>query len=166
MDMLIKLDSCHDSNSTAARISIMLELVLIRYNTLNENMSAHFEFLEELVKQLKGKITMLEDFVAIGILVVSITVAELLLVTQSFKKSSKDGIKWDDIASCFIKKDTSLPSNNGAGTRANAALSSCQVLHKSNHKTEMRSQHNKSQLQTQRVRSDHFGHSRRQVGFI
>lgn len=97
-------------------------LVSIRSKCLNENISAHINVLDGPVKQLKGKDKMLEYFVAIGILVTSINVADILPITQSIKTLSKDGIKWKDITSCPIKKAKLLSSNSGAGTQANSTM--------------------------------------------
>lgn len=80
-EMLTKMDSRYDPKTTTSRIAKILELVSTRYGSLNEDISAHVDRLDGLVKQLKGMNTSLEEFLAIGILVDSIDVTELLPVT-------------------------------------------------------------------------------------
>lgn len=102
--MATKIDNHYDSKSSASRIAQMSELVSTWYNSLNENISAHVDQLDGLVKQLKGIDTTLEEDLAMGMLVTSIHMAELLQVTQSIKTLSKCHINWEDIDKLLIEE--------------------------------------------------------------
>lgn len=136
-EMLSKLDSRYDSKSTASKIAKVSEIVSTRYCSLNEDMSVHVDRMAGLLEQLKSRGMTIDDSLAIGILVASIDVPELMPVTASIKTLAEADVKWEEVANRLIEDSKSISSGNGLSARASAAtVDTCQICKKPNHKTE------------------------------
>ena len=137
--MLSKLDKRYDSKTTASRILRMTELVSMRYTNIRDDMSVHIDKMAGLVEQLRSMGTTMDDTLAIGILVSSIEVTELLAVTASIKTLAESDINWEAVSSRFIEEVHTLYEPNGHSVRANSAETSvensCGICGKKSHKT-------------------------------
>ena len=133
-EMMEKLDARYDSKTIASRISKMSELVSIRYNSLREDIDKHIDKLAGIIEQLRSMGSTFDDALAIGILVASISVPELMPATAAIKTLADRDIKWEDISSRLIEEVKNLKSSNRT-PRANLANSSCAICGKNNHST-------------------------------
>lgn len=71
----------------------MVEIVSVRYSSLKESMPRHVDKIVALVEQLRSMDTKLDDPLAIGILVASITVDELRPALATNQKLSEYNLK-------------------------------------------------------------------------
>ena len=133
-EMMEKLYARYDSKTIASRISKMSELVSIRYNSLREDIDKHIDKLAGIIEQLRSMGSTFDDALAIGILVASISVPELMPATAAIKTLADRDIKWEDISSRLIEEVKNLKSSNRT-PRANLANSSCAICGKNNHST-------------------------------
>lgn len=133
-EMMEKLDARYDSKTIASRISKMSELVSIRYNSIREDMDKHIDKLAGIIEQLRSMGSTFDDALAIGILVASITVSELMPATAAIKTLADKDIKWEEVSSRLIEEVKNIKSSNRT-PRANSANSTCAICGKNNHST-------------------------------
>ena len=102
--IMTKLDDRYDSKTTASKITMMVELVSIRYNSMKGSIPLHVENIASLVEHRKFMCTTLDDPLVIGILVASITVDELRPASAAVKTLSDDKLKWEDVIDRLIEE--------------------------------------------------------------
>lgn len=129
--MFQKLDMRYDSKSTATRISKMAELVSLKYGNLRDDISKHIDRMAGLLEQLRSMNTVLDDALAIGILVASIEVSELSAVTAAIKTLAEKDLVWEDVSSRLIEECKSIKTSHK--DRASAASSVCGLCKKPGH---------------------------------
>ena len=132
--MMVKLNDRYDSKTTASRISKMSELVSIRYTSLRDSIEKHIDRMAGLIETLRSMGSTFDDALAIGILVASIDVQELLPVVAAIKTLSDRDMKWESVTSRLIE-ESSDASSSAVINHANTANSSCGICGKSNHST-------------------------------
>ena len=101
--MMDKLDKQFDSKTIASRISKMSELVSIRYTTIKDDIAKQIDLLAGIIEQLRAMGTTFDDALAIGILVASIDVTELMPATAAIKTLTDKDMKWEEISGRLIE---------------------------------------------------------------
>ena len=134
-EMIMKLDDRYDSKTIASRISKMSELVSLRYTSIKDDMDKHIDKMAGLIEQLRAMGSIFDDALAIGILVASIDVSELLPATAAIKTLSDKEVKWEDVSSRLIDEAKNLKSGF-TNNRSYAANTNCAICGKSNHTTD------------------------------
>lgn len=133
--MLAKLDARYDSKSTSSKISKMSDLVSMRYSTLKEDISKHIDRMRATTEQLANMGTIVQEPLAIGILVASIDVTALRPVTAAIKTLAERDLTWDTVTERLIEEAKSAKADLGGGTRATVANSTCQICDGGSHST-------------------------------
>lgn len=106
----------------------MPEIVSNRFKSLQDDMSNHVDRMEGLIGQLRSMGNSCDEDIAIGILVASVEIPELLPVTASIKKLADPEISWKEVANRGLMEDVkTMTSNSGLSRSSNAALSTCQI---------------------------------------
>lgn len=129
LDMLKKLDTHYDSQSTALRISNMSKLGSSKNFSLRDSISTHVDKIAALIKQIRSMGTTFEDTLAVGMLVASIQVAEPAPITAFINTLSDDRITWDADTTQSIKETQSLSNITNSDARANAASGEREPFH-------------------------------------
>lgn len=132
--MMEKLDARYDSKTISSRISKMSELVSVRYSTLRDDIDKHIDKMAGLIEQLRSMGSTFDEALAIGILVASITVPDLLPATAAIKTLTEKDATWELVSGRLIEEVKNLKSNN-RNQQSNAANSSCAICGKPNHST-------------------------------
>lgn len=120
-EMMNKLNERYDSKSTASKIAKMSELVSMRYMTLKDDLSGHFDRMAGLLEQLKAMENSLDDSLYIGILVASIEVSHLLPVTAAIKTLVEKDVKLKEVTGRLLEERTILLTDDGRRDRASPA---------------------------------------------
>ena len=119
-EMMTKLDARYDSKSISSRISKMCELVSLRYGSLLNDIDKHIDKMTGLIEQLKVMGSTFDDALAIGILVASISVPELMPARAAIKTLTDESMKWDESSSRLVDGVKTLKLNH-RHRRANMA---------------------------------------------
>lgn len=95
--MMSKLDDRYDSKTTSSKFSKMVELVSVRYSILKDSMLRYVNKLASLVEKLRAMGTTLDDPLAIGILIASITVDEFKPASADIETFYDEKLKREDV---------------------------------------------------------------------
>lgn len=88
-----------------------------------------------LMERLQTMGTSMEYSLAIGILVATIEVTQLLPVTSAIKTLAENNTSWKYVTSRSIKDTNSIQFDNNNRDRSHASSTVCQIFSKSNHRT-------------------------------
>lgn len=102
-EMLTKLDSRYDSESTASMIA-MMSTCLHGLQEYERNIALHVDRMAGPIQQLDGIGMTLDDSLSTSILVAPSEAQELLPATASIKTLSEDKIDWKDVANRLIEE--------------------------------------------------------------
>lgn len=131
------LQGRYDSRTTGRMIDTMSELVSVKYYNLREDMSTHADLLALLIEKIRSMGTIVHDTLAIGILVASIDVQELLPTTAAMKAIADKDMKWKLVTTRFIgdaKQNFSSRSSPTQLEQAFAAVCKGQICQNPGHK--------------------------------
>lgn len=117
-----------------SRISKMSELLSIQYTSLRDEIEKHIDRMAGVMEQLRGMGTTFDDALAIGSLVASIEVQELMPTVAAIKTLSDKDIRWKAVSSRLIEEVKNLKSS-GRSNRAHSANVCCGICGKTNHTT-------------------------------
>lgn len=110
----------------------MTELVGFKYTSLKIDILKHVNKMSTIVEQLRAMETILEDPLAIKLLVVSIEVASLKPVTAAIMTLEEDKLTWEAVTERLIEE---CKADKCKLDRVSVAISSCHICGKSNHTT-------------------------------
>lgn len=129
-----KRNARYESKCVGGHIYKISELVSIRYTTHRDDIHKHINKLAGLIKLHRSMGSTVDDALAIGILVASITVPYLMPATAAIKTLTESVMKWEEVSSHLIEQFKNLRSNSRP--IAHSASGACHICGKTNHSTE------------------------------
>lgn len=83
--MLLKLSACYDLKSTASKITKMSELVTVWYKNLKDDFAKPIDGMAALLELFRSMKAKMDDSLAVGILVASITATDIKPIVAAIK---------------------------------------------------------------------------------
>ena len=134
--MLEKLNARFDSRTTSSKITRMVELVSLRYRGVRSDISKHIDKMASLLEQLRAMNAIIDDPLAVGILLASIDVEELGPVVAAIKTLSEESVKWDGVAERLIEESRSIRTSGhvqATVAKSHRPRENCDYCHRPGH---------------------------------
>lgn len=104
--MLAKLNESFDQKLNASKIYKMVELISIRYNSINKSMLKQISNTSALAEKICALNNQLADKLAVGVLISSIRVNKLRPVVATNKSFFRDQLKCEKFTNKLIDKSS------------------------------------------------------------
>jgi len=142
-EMIRRLDIRYDSKTMTSKISMVCELLGMKYNDLKDNLWYHVDHMAWVIERLRRTGCDLCDLSAIVILLESIKAEDLQPLKVAIKTAPKKDIQWDEVATMLIEERRRLLSDRGIFHNPSVAGSSgtdhfrdrCAICGKKSHDT-------------------------------